>query len=86
VKWLPVLRGTVAGGVHVERWLDLTASFVTRSFVLASDQPESFVHSLMLGMIGRTARGQVAVRLEVPVDDRARDANRFVVGLEFRGR
>lgn len=86
VKWLPVLRGTVAGGVHVEPWLDLTASFVTRSFVLASDQPENFVHSLMLGMIGRTARGQVAVRLEVPVDDRARDANRFVVGLEFRGR
>ncbi|MEP6864636.1 MAG: hypothetical protein ABJE66_28705 [Deltaproteobacteria bacterium] len=85
-KFLPVLRATAAGGVHVESWLDLTASFVTRSFVLASDQPESFVHSLMLGMIGRTPRGQVAVRLEVPVDDRAREANRFVVGLEFRGR
>ena len=86
VKWLPVLRATAAGGVHVEPWLDLTASFVTRSFVLASDQPENFVHTLMLGMIGHSERGQVAVRLEVPVDDSARNANRFVVGLEFRGR
>jgi hypothetical protein len=84
-KFLPVLRATVAGGVHVERWLDLTASFVTRVFA-ASEQPENFVHSLMLGMIGRSARGQVTIRLEVPVDDRARNANRFVVGLEFRGR
>ena len=59
----------------------------TRSFVLASDhQPENFVHTLMLGMIGHDERGQVAIRLEVPVDDRARNANRFVVGLEFRGR
>ena len=86
LKFLPVLRATAAGGVHVAPWLDLTASFVTRSFVLASDQPENFVHSLMLGMIGRTSRGQVAIRLEVPVDDRARNANRFVVGLELRGR
>jgi hypothetical protein len=85
-KFLPVLRATAAGGVHVEPWLDLTASFVTRSFVLARDQPENFVHSLILGMIGRSSRGQVAIRLEVPVDDHARDANRFVVGLEFRGR
>ncbi|MEO6773161.1 MAG: hypothetical protein ABI467_09065 [Kofleriaceae bacterium] len=86
MKFVPVLRATAAGGVHVERWLDLTASFVTRSFVLASDQPENFVHALMLGMIGREAHGQVTLRLEVPVDDHARDANRFVVGLEFRGR
>lgn len=86
-KWLPVLRATAAGGVHVEPWLDLTASFVTRSFVLASDhQPENFVHTLMLGLIGHDERGQIAIRLEVPVDDRARNANRFVVGLEFRGR
>ncbi|HET9992372.1 MAG TPA: hypothetical protein VFQ65_27760 [Kofleriaceae bacterium] len=85
-KFLPVLRGTAAGGVHVEPWLDLTASFVTRSFVLASDQPENFVHSLMLGLIGRGPRGQVTIRLEVPVDDRARNANRFVVGVELRGR
>jgi len=85
-KFLPVLRATAAGGVHVERWLDLTASFVTRSFVLASDQPENFVHSLMLGLVVRHDRGQATIRLEVPVDDRARNANRFVVGLELRGR
>jgi hypothetical protein len=78
-----VLRASVAGGVRVERWLDLTASFVTRVFV--RDQPEHFVHALLLGIVAHDGRGQITIRLEVPIDDSARDQNRFLAGLEFRG-
>lgn len=78
-----VLRASAAGGVRVEPWLDLAASFVTRVYV--EDRPEHFVHSLLLGIVAHDARGQIAIRLEVPIDDRARDANRFLAGLEFRG-
>lgn len=78
-----VLRASAAGGVRVESWLDLTASFVTRVFV--RDQPEHFVHALILGIVAHDGRGQIAVRLEVPIDDSARDSNRFLAGIEFRG-
>jgi hypothetical protein len=89
--WAPagyqtVLRTSVAGAVRVERRLDLEASFVTRSFLLASDAAENFVHSLALGIVAHHRRGQLAVRLEVPIDDVARNADRFLVGLELRGR
>jgi hypothetical protein len=80
-----VQRASIAGGVRVESWLDLTASFVTRSFVLVHDSREDFVHSLILGIIAHQRRGQIALRLEVPIDKSARDANRFLVGLEARG-
>ncbi|HEY0251044.1 MAG TPA: hypothetical protein VGC41_05930 [Kofleriaceae bacterium] len=85
IGFLPVLRATAAGGVQVERWLDLTASFITRSFVLDRDATEDFVHTLALGAIVHDDRGQITLRLEVPIDDSARDSNRFLVGLEFRG-
>ena len=81
--FLPVLRGTAAGGVHVEHWLELTASFVTR--VRIEHAPEHFVHSLMLGIVAHDSHGQATLRLEVPIDDSARNVNRFVVGLELRG-
>jgi hypothetical protein len=84
--WLParyetVLRATVAGGIAVSSWLDLTASFVTRSFLLARNTPEEFVHTLALGLIGHTGGRQLALRLEVPIDASARNADRFLVGL-----
>jgi len=82
--FLPVLRATAAGGVHVEHWLELTASFVTR--VRIEHAPEHFVHSLMLGIVAHDSHGQATLRLEVPIDASARDVNRFVVGLELRGR
>jgi hypothetical protein len=85
-RYLTVLRATAAGGVHVDRHLELTASFVTRSFLLTDKKTENFVHSLMLGVVAHDDRGQVTLRLEVPIDDSARNVNRFVVGLEFRGR
>ena len=81
-----VARASVAGGVRVAPWLDLSASFVTRSYVFTHNPGEEFVHSLMLGMIAHNARGQLALRLEVPIDASARNSNRFVVGLELRGR
>ncbi len=81
-----VLRASFAGGVHVDRRLDLTASFVTRSFVFVRHAPEDFVHSLILALVTHSARGQIAFRLEVPVDDSARDRNRFLAGFELRGR
>jgi hypothetical protein len=89
--WTPaeyetVLRASVAGGVRVDTWLDLSASFVTRSFLLVRHAPEDFVHALTLGIIAHHRRGQLAVRLEVPIDAAARDDNRFLVGLELRGR
>jgi hypothetical protein len=82
----PVLRATAAAGISVEPWLDLAASFVTRSYLLESHPSEDFVHTLMLGILAHHPRGEIAVRLEVPIDDSARNANRFVVGLELRGR
>ncbi len=81
-----VLRASIAGGVHVERRLDLTASFVTRSFVFVSGAPEGFVHTLILGLVTHIARGEISFRLEVPVDDSARAHDRFVAGFELRGR
>ncbi|MFT3692005.1 MAG: hypothetical protein QM831_02605 [Kofleriaceae bacterium] len=83
--FVPVLRATVAGGVQVERWLDLTASFITRSYVLDDKATEDFVHTLALGATVHDDHGQITLRLEVPIDDSARDENRFLVGLEFRG-
>ena len=74
-----VARATIAGGIAVETWLDLTASFVTR----ATFHPgtEHFVHSLALGAVLHGSAGQVAVRIDVPIDDSARHDNRFVAGL-----
>ena len=37
-------------------------------------------------IVAHDDRGQVTLRLEVPIDDSARNVNRFVVGLELRGR
>ena len=86
IGYLTVLRVTAAGGVHVDPHIDLTASFVTRSYLLTDKKSENFVHSLMLGIVTHYARGQAILRLEVPIDDSARNVNRFVVGLELRGR
>ena len=83
VRWTDaaeaVARVSVAGGVAVERWLDLSASFVTR----ATFHPgtEHFVHSLVLGAIVHGPAGQIAVRIDVPIDNSARRENRFVAGL-----
>jgi hypothetical protein len=85
-RYETVVRATAAGGVRVAPWLDLTASFVTRSYVLARNPGEEFVHSLVLGIVSYNARGQLAVRLEVPIDASARNDNRYLVGLELRGR
>lgn len=88
VGFVPVLRATAAGGVNVESWLDLTASFITRSYVLDDRASEDFVHTLALGAIihdGYGEHGQITLRLEVPIDASARDENRFLVGLELRG-
>jgi hypothetical protein len=74
-----VARVSVAGGVAVESWLDLSASFVTR--VTFHPDTEHFVHSLVLGAIVHVPRvGQLAVRIDVPIDDSARADNRFVAG------
>lgn len=85
-RYETVVRASFAGGVRVAPWLDLTASFVTRSYVLARNPGEEFVHSLMLGIVSHNTRGQLALRLEVPIDNSARTDNRFLVGLELRGR
>lgn len=85
-RYETVVRATAAGGVRIAPGLDLTASFVTRSYLLARNPGEEFVHSLVLGMIGHDTRGQLALRLEVPIDASARNDNRFLVGLELRGR
>ena len=90
-RWLvdryeTVLRLSIAGGVRITPWLDLESSFVTRSFLATRNTGEEFIHSLILGMVAHTDRGQLAVRLEVPIDDSARNDNRFLVGLELRGR
>jgi hypothetical protein len=74
-----VLRATLAGGVAITPWLDATASFVTRSFVLASDSPDDFVHAVMLGVVGHLRRGELTVRVELPLD------GGYLVGLELRG-
>ena len=75
-----VARISVAGGVAVESWLDLSASFVTR--VTFHPDTEHFVHSLVLGAIVHAPGiGQVAVRIDVPIDDSARVDNRFVAGV-----
>jgi hypothetical protein len=84
--FVPVLRVSIAGALRLEPWLDVTASFITRSFMLANDPPEDFVHSLVLGAVTDLCRARVALRLEVPVDHSARIDSRFVVGLEVRGR
>jgi len=84
--FVPVLRVSIAGAIRLEPWLDLTASFITRSFMLASDPPEDFVHALVLGAVSDVGRARVALRLEVPVDHSARLDDRFVVGIEVRGR
>ncbi len=81
-----VLRLSFAGGVPVEPWLELTASLVNRSFLLAHGAPENFTHTFALGIVAHNCRGQLALRLEVPVDRAARADDRFVVGLELRGR
>jgi len=81
-----VMRLSFAGGVPVESWLELTASLVTRSFLLAHGAPENFTHTFALGIVTHNCRGQLALRLEVPIDKSARDDDRFVVGLELRGR
>jgi hypothetical protein len=81
-----VLRASFAGGLQVAPWLDLAATFATRSFLLAHNARENFVHTLILGIVAHVPRGQLALRLEVPIDTAARDANEFVVGVELRGR
>jgi hypothetical protein len=82
--YLTVIRASLAGGVKVDPRLDLTASFVTRSYLLTDKKTENFVHSLMLGIAVHDTRYQATLRLEVPIDDSARNVNRFVVGLEVR--
>ena len=85
VRWTTsaeaVARVSVAGGVAVERWLDLSASFVTR--VTFHPGTEHFVHSLVLGALAHGPAGQIAVRIDVPIDDSARHHNRFVAGVGF---
>lgn len=86
VRWDPdaeaVARFTAAGGIAVEDWLDLTASFVTRTTF--HPDSEHFVHSLVLGAIVHSpCVGQIAVRIDVPIDDSARTHNRFVAGVSF---
>jgi hypothetical protein len=81
-----VLRATVAGGVPLTPWLELAASFVTRSDLLDHDPPEDFVHTLALGVIAHTPRGDLGVRVEVPVDASARMDNRFVAAISWRTR
>ena len=83
--FVPVLRVSIAGALRLEPWLDVTASFITRSFMLAEDPVEDFVHTLALGVVTDLCRSRVAVRIEVPVDHSARMDGRFVVGLEVRG-
>jgi hypothetical protein len=89
-RWRPqtngeaVLRASVAGGVRVASWLDLAASFVTRSFVLVRDAKEDYVHALIFAIVVHRRCQQLAVRLEVPIDTSARDAERFLVGVELR--
>ena len=84
--FVPVLRVSIAGAIRLEPWLDLTASFITRSFMLASDPAEDFVHVLAIGAVSDVGRARIALRLEVPVDHSARIDDRFVVGVEVRGR
>ena len=86
VRWVSaaeaVARVSVAGGVAVESWLDLSASFVTR--VTFHPNTEHFVHSLVLGAIVHVpCVGQFAARIDVPIDDSARRDNRFVAGVAF---
>lgn len=64
------------------RGSSLTASLVNRSFLLAHGAPENFTHTFALGIVAHNCRGQLALRLEVPVDRAARADDRFVVGLE----
>jgi hypothetical protein len=86
VPFVPVLRVSIAGAIRLEPWLDLTASFITRSFMLASDPAEDFVHTLALAAVTDLGCTRIALRLEVPVDHSARIDDRFVVGVEVRGR
>lgn len=86
VRWDPdaeaVARFTVAGGIAVEDWLDLSASFVTRATF--HPDTEHFVHSLVLGaVVHNPCLGQIAVRIDVPIDNSARMHNRFVAGVSF---
>lgn len=84
-KVVPVLRVSVAGALRLEPWLDLTASFITRSFMLADSPVEDFVHVLVFGAVTDLDRSRIAVRIEVPVDHSARIDGRYIVGLEVRG-
>jgi len=51
-----------------------------------SRPPEDFVHALVVGVVTDLCRTRIGLRLEVPVDHSARIDDRFVVGLEVRGR
>jgi hypothetical protein len=81
-----VLRATLAGGLHVGPWLDLTASFVTRLLVVSRDSSDNFIHGGLVGVVVHGRRGDAALRVELPIDRAARDAHAVLVGLELRAR
>ena len=75
-----VLRATLAGGVHLGPWLDLTASFVTRLLVVSRDSSDNFIHGGLVGVVVHGRRGDAALRVEV------RDEHTILVGLTLRAR
>jgi hypothetical protein len=75
-----VLRATLAGGLHLGPWLDLTASFVTRLLVVSRDSSDNFIHGGLVGVVVHGRRGDVAVRAEI------RDEHTILVGLTVRAR
>ncbi len=79
-----VLRATLAAGMRVAPWLDVTASFVTRLAVLSRDSPDNFIHGVLIGAVLHQGHDQLAVRVELPVDSAARDDHRVVIGVELR--
>jgi hypothetical protein len=81
-----VLRATLAAGVHVAPWLDATASFVTRLLVVSRDSSDNFIHGGLVGLVAHARGGDAALRVELPIDQAARDAHAILVGLELRAR
>ena len=81
-----VARATLAGGVRIAPWLDVTASFATRLQIVSGDSSDNFMHAVLVGAIIHAPYGELAIRAEVPVDDAARADHRFAIGIELRAR
>jgi hypothetical protein len=79
-----VLRATLAAGLHVTGWLDATASFVTRLLVVSRDSSDNFIHGGLVGLVAHGRFGDAALRVELPIDQAARDAHAITLGVILR--